>query len=762
MPRWITVANRLPFSLSADGKSVKASSGGLVSALNSVRAKEEKIWIGCAPEGLEQKDWPGLRERIAEEKSGWDYVPLFVGDDLYDPYYNGFCNDVLWPLFHYQSEIASFETSTWKFYEQVNERFAAEIAATANADDLIWIHDFHLFLVPRYLKKLRPELRVGFFLHIPFPSSEVFRQLPVREEILASLLACDLIGFHDYAYLQHFSSSVLRLLGIESGFLSIRHKSHTTRLGVFPVSIDTESFSRRSRDPKITGLMEEAKQTPFLFLGIDRADYIKGLDLKLKAFRQLLRLYPEYREKVSLLQVAVPTRTGVPVYMNLAREIARLVGEINGEFSTPSWTPVRYIHSSISSDQLVALYRLADALLVSSKRDGMNLVALEYIACQKPDNPGVVLLSEFAGAISTLSHTLPMNPWDFDDTAHRMHEALEMPLPERLSRMQTMQAYLARYTSTDWALSFVTELEKRHPEDQVHGPLLLSLDENSLDYLATRILEASAPRLALFLDYDGTLVPIQSSPELATLDAKTRERIERLIRYDWLDVIVISGRDSRFLSKQFEGLPVYMAAEHGAKGYDPALGRWQRRAHRSRSSWYPAALKIISDYTARVPASQIEKKSFGIAWHYRQSPLEYAELQARKLAEELELGLANLPVSIIRGKKVIEVRSVEADKGVFASAWLEARPERTFALAMGDDRTDEDLFSALRGRGVSIRVGTGSSVADAAIPHQWQVLPMLEKVLEVVDARLRIAAAAGGARMEPAGDRPFGTESLRH
>jgi trehalose 6-phosphate synthase/phosphatase len=742
MPRWITVANRLPFSLntSEDGKKkIVASSGGLVSALNGVHGNEEKVWIGCSPDGVGEKEWPKLHRelRASSKNKSWEFEPLFLSPDLYDSYYNGCCNDVLWPLFHYQPEIVSFDAKTWKAYQDVNEQFAFKIAETARPDDLIWIHDFHLFLVPKILKKLRPELRVGFFLHIPFPSSEVFRQLPAREEILSSLLECDLIGFHDYSYLRHFSSSVLRLLGIEAGFLSIQRGSHTTRLGVFPVSIDTDMFARRTREPKIKSLASEMKQTPFLFLGIDRTDYIKGLDLKLKAFRQLIKNHPEYREKVSLLQVAVPTRTGVPVYMDLAREIAQLVGEINGEFSTPQWTPIHYIHASVSSEQLIALYRAADALVVTSKRDGMNLVALEYLACQSPETPGVVLLSEFAGAISILSHTIPVNPWDFDDTAEKMKIAIEMPKEEKISRMSTMQERLRKYTSTDWAHSFIAELEKQTPDVPI-GPALLVNSKGAKD-LADRVFagEPKPQRAALFIDYDGTLVPIELTPDLAQLPAWTKKEIESLLHYSWLDVVIVSGRDSNFLSRQFAGLPVHIAAEHGAKYFNPNEGRWKRRAHRSRASWYPAALKIISDYTSRVPLSQIEKKSFAIAWHYRQSPTEYGELQARKLAEELELGLANLPVSILRGKKVIEVRAIEADKGIFASEWLENASVPTAGIAFGDDRTDEDLFGALRGRGISIKVGTGCTVADAMLSGQSEVIPMIQLLIRELSSRFK-------------------------
>ena len=748
MSRWITVANRLPFSISGQGK-ISTASGGLVSALSGVKSHGERLWLGCAPDGLTEENWPQVERTLQEQDGAWKYQPVFVPKDLYDSYYNGVCNDVLWPLLHYETELVAFNTAAWANYREVNARIAMEISKIAKEDDLIWIHDFHLFLVPKLLKARRPELRVGFFLHVPFPSSEVFRQIPAREEILSSLLDSDLIGFHDYSYLEHFTSSAIRLLGYESEFLSLRKGAKRTRLGVFPVSIDTAHFEEKAKKPEIKALADEMEKPSFLFLGVDRLDYIKGLDLKLKAFRTMLRRFPQYREKVRLIQVAVPTRTGVPVYTRLAREVARLVGEINGEFSTPNWTPVQYIHASISNDQLIALYQAADALLVTSKRDGMNLVALEYISSQSPERPGVVLLSEFAGAISTLSHAIPVNPWDLEDSARKMQLALEMPKQEKLFRLRTMQDFLQKYTATHWAETFIAELGKQCPNDRPAGPQIVGSDEKSVEMLTERLLQQSPKRITLFLDYDGTLVPIEETPDRAVLTPALRKEVQKLCRYPWLDIVVVSGRDSRFLNNQFADLPIVLGAAHGAKAFDPVTGRWHRRVHRSRASWYPTALKIFGDYAARVPHSQIEKKHFAIAWHYRQSPVEYGEFQARKLAKELELGLANLPVSILRGKKVIEVRAVEADKGVFASSYLEQAPEGTVAIGFGDDRTDEDLFMALRGRGMTFKVGPGSTAADFAIASQSQTMEFLQSLLESLDRRMKTVRPAKAVAKEP-------------
>lgn len=731
MSRWITVANRLPFSIDPESGEIRRSSGGLVSALGGVRRKCQRLWVGCAPENITGRDWPRVESFLARgEQSDWSYHPVFVDKNEYDRYYNGFSNDVLWPLLHYQSDLVIFSRPDWDSYCAVNEKIAEEVLAISEDDDLIWVHDFHLFLLPKFIKQRRPKARVGFFLHVPFPSSELFRQLPMREEILRSVLASDLVGFHDYAYLQHFSSTVLRLLGHESEFFTIRGGQRTTRLGVFPVSIDSEFFMKQSRDESIRALTKEIKQPQFTFLGIDRLDYMKGIDLKLEAMRSFLRKFPHTREKVRLIQLAVPTRQGVPNYAKLAQNTARIVGEINGEFSTSTWSPIHYIHSSVPNDQLIALYRSADALLVTSKRDGMNLVALEYIAAQDEEMPGVVLLSEFTGASSTLSHAIRINPWDFDDTASKMQIAMEMPKQEKHFRMQSMQKFLRRYTATDWATRFIAKLENSETVPE-RVPELISSDAAGVER-ATGLINAFKPeRILLFLDYDGTLVPIEDSPELATLSASLREEIRSLVfRYPWLKLVIVSGRDSNFLQRQFQDLPIMLAAEHGAKYFDPEAKRWRRRVHRSRSSWYASALEIMSDYAQHVPRSQVEKKHFSIAWHYRLSPSDYAETQARKLAQELELGLANLPVSIIRGKKVIEIRSIEANKGDFVRAVFETQLPGTATLSIGDDNTDEDMFRGLRGRGLSVHVGNEESDADLALTSQTQVLSFVKELLE--------------------------------
>lgn len=748
-PKWIIASNRLPFSYDPKTQSVKTASGGLVTAIGGIKTPVERVWLGCAPENLTQENWPEVKALMSSknESTTWSHEPLFVSEKDYHSYYNNFSNDVLWPLLHYQNDRVKFNNEDWETYKKVNHLFAERIASIASPNDLVWIHDYHLFLVPIFLKKLRPELKVGFFLHVPFPSSEVFRQLPAREEILQSLLAADLVGFHDYSYLRHFCSSVLRILGLDTNFLAIKDGPHTTRLGVFPVSVETEDLQARASTARVSELLAKFKTNEFLFLGVDRLDYIKGLDLKLHSFAALLENYPEVRGKVSLLQVAVPTRTGAPEFIELAKQTAQLVGEINGKYSTPTWTPIRYLHSSVGHDELSALYRAADALVVTSKRDGMNLVALEYVAAQSMQNPGVVLLSEFTGAISALSHTIPINPWDYADTAEKMKLAMDMPRDERALRMKIMLQYLKSYTATDWAQSFISELEIQHKHGLDHEALAAS--RKTMVQILKRVRRSGANRIVVFIDYDGTLVPIESSPELATLPDSTRDALIRIQnKFPWLELVIVSGRNRQFLDSQFQTRNMALASEHGAEYFDPFTKEWHRRVHRNLEDWYPTAEKIMGHYAERTPRSFVEKKNFSLAWHYRQSPRDYGLLQSKKLAEELELGLANQPVTILRGKKVVEVRAAEADKGAFVSWYLDQTTTDTFAFAFGDDLTDEDMFKALKERGVSVKVGFGKTSADFRVRTQDSLLRYFNRLCNAIDELMRLTHRTTDLRVE--------------
>ncbi len=717
------VSNRLPFSKDPLTGNLQPSSGGLVSALKGIKWDQGKIWVGI-PGGLTEAEWKDLPREQVE-----NYEPLFISSRTYSRYYNGISNNVLWPLFHYESDLVRFRWEDWTAYKRVNEEFAEKIADLAQPNDLIWIHDFHLFLLPQLLKERRAELRIGFFLHIPFPSSEIFRQLPVRREVLEGLIGADLIGFHDYSYLRHFCSSLRLLLGLDSNLVSVTRRDHTTlQLGVFPVSIESDELMKRAMSKDVSfhfRKFKHHKQTQQLILGVDRLDYTKGIDLKLVAFRELLREHPELRETVSLLQIAVPTRHEIPRYRELKGNIEQMVGEINGEFGSPNHVPIQYLYTSVSLDQLLALYRLSDVLMVTSKRDGMNLVCLEYIISQDRHDPGVVLLSEFAGAISNLSHVIPLNPWDIPDTAERLAKALSISKKERILLHEPMAQYLKRYTSSHWAQSFMGALDRckarttRIVDLPIKGADVL-LPDSALKIISDR-------DILVFCDFDGTLVPIHENPSQALLTKDLKGELEAVLGSGRISLVVVSGRNAPFLLDQFSTLHVGLGAEHGAKFYDTQRARWSSLVRSDRHSWMPHARKIMEDYTERVPGSHIEKKEYSLAWHFRKSPEEFGTYLSHKLMEELQIGLSNLPVTMVYGKKVVEARSIEANKGSFARWFIETQSSAKgkFFVAIGDDQTDEDLFSALPEGSLTVKVGEGTTLAKYRLHDQANVYNLL-------------------------------------
>lgn len=736
--QWIIVSNRLPLQFDSRDGQVKPSSGGLVTAVNGIKTTNQKVWIGAANAELAQaiKDQPA---RDADRHM--DYHPIEIDEHRFDQYYNGYCNDVLWPLLHYESNMVKHFAENWEAYVEVNRRFAEEIIKVARPDDLVWIHDFHLFLVPGMIRELNAaqehKFRVGFFLHVPFPTSEIFRQLPTRVEILKSLVMADVIGFHDYSYLRHFASGVYSVLGIETDLYSITLNNHRAQLGVFPVSIDTPSITKRAQSDAVADELARIKTKlaeEQVVLGVDRLDYIKGIDLKFQAFERLLETYPEMRGRVQLVQIAVPSRTDVPEYQALKSRLDEMVGSINGKYGDISYSPIHYIFSSIPNHQLLALYRLADTLLVTSKRDGMNLVCLEFVASQNQANPGNILLSEFAGAISTLSHVMPINPWNIDQTAHRLAEALNMSATERHRRHQPMHDFLASYTATDWAETFMKYMERITDPEQDRD-LSGQVMEPKAFVEELRKLKGKKTPLVIFMDYDGTLVAIKNHPDEAVLEEEERQMLTDLVKKKQARLVITSGRPAGFLEQELGGLNIDMAGEHGALHYDRTDQTWHSLVA-SDLRWYEDAKNIMTDFARRVPDSFVEEKSVGLVFHYRNSPKDFARYQAIKLYSELEAALAKSPVTIIEGKMNIEIRTIEANKGHFCRWYLNRLHEEGLdpvPIAIGDDRTDEDMFSVVQEGGYAVKIGAGTTIAKYQTSQQSEVYSLIKELVQQLE-----------------------------
>ncbi|NNL67274.1 MAG: trehalose-6-phosphate synthase [Myxococcales bacterium] len=444
----LVLTNRLPFAIqrTGDGFERRHAAGGLASALEPVLRKRGGTWIG----------WPGIELRRGEQLDlrGAPYriCPVPLSENEIARYYHGLSNRLLWPMLHSLVERASFDRRAWSVYREVNKRFAhLALAHIERETDLVWVHDYHLMLTPQYLRRRLSKARIAFFLHVPFPPFDVFRAIPWARELLRGLLACDLVGFHTDSYARNFLDCVEQLMRVEVDHEArrVRSDGHETRVGAFPIGIDYDAFE--SRAPHDSAAPPPRVRT---IVGADRLDYTKGIPQRILAFERLLEKHPEHRERVVLLQIAVPSRNQVSEYRALKREIEELVGRVNGRFGTSTWSPIQYLYRTLDPDRLAVLYRDADVALVTPLRDGMNLVAKEFVACQTAD-PGVLVLSRLAGAAETMREALLVNPYDLERTADQLQRALVMPEAERRSRLDALQERERANDVNAWVASFL-------------------------------------------------------------------------------------------------------------------------------------------------------------------------------------------------------------------------------------------------------------------------------------------------------------------
>ncbi|KAH6644095.1 glycosyl transferase [Boeremia exigua] len=464
--RLLLVSNRLPITIKRadEGKyEMSMSSGGLVSGLSGLSKTTTFQWYGWPGLEVPEDEVTQLKDQL---KTEYDAVPIMLDDELADRHYNGFSNAIMWPLFHYHPGEITFDESAWEGYTEANRLFAKAVAKDVQDNDMVWVHDYHLMLMPAMLREeignTKKNVKIGFFLHTPFPSSEIYRILPVRNEILLGVLHCDLIGFHTYDYARHFLSSCSRILGLATTPNGVEFQGKVVTVGAFPIGIDPEKFDEGLQKPKVQeriAALEKKFQGVKLIVGVDRLDYIKGVPQKLHALEVFLTEHPEWIGKVVLVQVAVPSRQDVEEYQNLRAVVNELVGRINGKFGTIEFMPIHFMHKSVSFDELIALYSVSDVCLVSSTRDGMNLVSYEYIATQEKRH-GVMILSEFTGAAQSLNGSLIVNPWNTEELADSIHDAVTMGDEQRNLNYQKLSKYVRKYTSAWWGESFVKELRR--------------------------------------------------------------------------------------------------------------------------------------------------------------------------------------------------------------------------------------------------------------------------------------------------------------
>ena len=570
-----------------------------------------------------------------------------------------------------------------------------------------------------------PDLPIGFFLHIPFPSFETFRLLPGRwrREILEGLLGADLIGFHTHEYTQYFLRSLLRILGEEHEMGEILHKNRIVKAGTFPMGIDFQKFYNAIEDPEVqrerARIGQMAKELKII-LSIDRLDYTKGILNRLKGYENLLEKNPRWRGKVLLIMVVVPSRTAIEQYGEMKKKIEELVGRINGRFGSIDWTPILYQYRFLPIPSLLALYGESDVALVTPLRDGMNLIAKEYIATRR-DQTGVLILSEMAGASQELGEAILINPNNREEIGEALAEALEMPEEDQKRRNRMMQERLKNYDVHRWADDFIqTLLCTKEKQNRYEARFLASSLKEDLvrNY-------RSAQRRLIFLDYDGTLVPFVEMPQEAIPPERVLQILKALSEDPRNEVVLISGRVRKSLDCWFGMIPIALVAEHGI--WLKEKGKEWRMVKPLTNDWKPQILPLLERYVERLPGAHLEEKEFSLVWHFRGADPELASLRKKELMDDLVHFTANRDIQVLQGSKVVEVKNSGVNKGTAALHWI-SENENVFTLAIGDDLTDEDLFMALPTESASIRVGKFGSNARYNLPSPEEVLQLLEEL----------------------------------
>lgn len=730
--RIVIVAYRLPFKLvrKKNTTTVFQNSGGLVSAILSL---SEKIYGQDVGNSSEKMVWLGKGDNEAHEfaihkeiSEYFEIRPVLIPDSINEKFYSGFSNDLIWPLFHYFPSLAVFDNSYYENYLKANLLFLEELRKLIKPGDFIWIHDYQLFPLSAMIREIFPEASIAFFLHIPFPSFEIFRILPRlwRNEILKGMLGADLIGFHTNDYTQHFIKSVRRCLGCETSLNTIHYDSRILKADTFPIGIDYSRFSENIFTPEtgkqLIKLRRQIKKHILIF-SVDRLDYTKGFLHRLNAFDLFLKQHKTYRGKVIFNMVIVPSRDTIARYIEMKKEIEATVGRINGQYSTLDWRPIIYQYKSLNFNELVSLYNTSDIALITPLRDGMNLVSKEFVASQN-DNPGVLILSEMAGAAAELGEAILVNPTDAQEVAGAIYQAIKMPVKEKEEKIRRMQARISEYDVFAWARDVVNSVRRiKNEQENLKVKFFNSRIQKSISDLYKR-----SQKAIFFFDYDGTLVPLRRYPEEAIPEDKTLKILDELTLRN--KVIIVSGREKKFLERWFANQQVYLVAEHGAYTKSPG-GNWQSETELD-NEWKNMLFPIMQRYVKRCKGSFIEEKSASLCWHYRNADAELADIRAIELREEIsEILASNLWLQIIEGHKVIEVKKSGYNKGTTAKKLI-GNDKYDFIMAIGDDKTDEELFMALPPETITIKVGKESSGAKFNIHKQSEVLSFLNCLLE--------------------------------
>ena len=743
----VVVSNRLPVDrvIGADGQeSWQTSPGGLVTAMEPVVRNLDCLWIG----------WPGsIDDEVAPfEHDGLRLHPVALSEAEHKAYYEGFSNDTIWPLYHDLIAKPAYHRRWWEHYQAVNRRFADIVAEQAPEGAIVWVHDYQLQLVPGLLRKMRPDLTIAFFLHIPFPARTLFAQLPWRRQIIEGLLGADVIGFQRVQDAHYFRLTAERYADVHAnGNLIVvpaddGRPARTVLAQEFPISIDTEMFASLARDPKVVARAREIRtelgDPERLVFGVDRLDYTKGIRHRLKAFDELLREEDVQPGEAVLVQVASPSRERVTAYRRLREEVEGTVGRINGEHGTVGWTPVVYLHRGFPREEMVALYLAADVVVVTALRDGMNLVAKEYVAC-RADERGVLVLSEFAGAADELEDAVLVNPHDIERLKTAFVRAIHMPESEQQRRMAAMRRQVSENDVAHWAASFLRAVQRAagetadrlstadSPGARIPAPEFLP---ESLDSKLRRL--AGEGELVVACDFDGTLSPIAPTPEEARVLPRAEQALTVLQQSPGVHVALITGRTIESLAEtgvHIEGRVV--SGSHGVEmqGLPGAAGSQPLTDEETKQ--LEALERRLTRLFRDEEGVRIERKAFGVAVHTR---LVSGEARSDELLEAAAALGTSLRFTPREGKRLREFAVRQSTKADAVATLHRAFPAAP-VLFFGDDVTDEDAFKALAHDDIGVRVGPGETAASERLDSPVAVAAALARLAE-----LRTGTVVGG------------------
>lgn len=707
-------------------------------------------------------------------------VPTFIPPNLMEKYYEGFCKKHLWPLFHYMLPFSPdhggrFDRSMWEAYVSANKIFSQKVIEVLNPeDDFVWIHDYHLMVLPTFLRRRFNRLRMGFFLHSPFPSSEIYRTLPVREEILKALLCSDIVGFHTFDYARHFLSCCSRMLGLEyqskRGYIGLEYYGRTVGIKIMPVGIHMghiESVMRLAEKENKFKELRQQFEGKIVLLGVDDMDIFKGINLKLLAMENMLKQHPKWQGRAVLVQIANPARGKGIDLEEIHAEMQESCKRINKEFGNSGYEPVVFIDQCISSSEKMAYYSVAECVVVTAVRDGMNLTPYEYVVCRQ-GIPGaeadsdlvgamksMLVISEFIGCSPSLSGAIRVNPWNVEATAEAMNEALSMAEQEKQMRHEKHYRYVSTHDIAYWARSFLQDMERTcvdHFRKRCYGIGLgfgfrvVALDPNfrklSIDDIESAYIKAKSR--AILLDYDGTVMPQNS------IIKSPSERVISILNRICSDpnntVFIVSGRGRDSLGKWFSPCKkLGLAAEHGYFLRRSQAHDWELSAQGSDFGWMQLAEPVMQSYTDATDGSCIEKKESAIVWQYRDADPGFGYSQAKEMLDHLESVLANEPVAVKSGQHIVEVKPQGVTKGLVAEKIFSSMAEKgklaDFVLCIGDDRSDEDMFEVIgdalsrsilhfNAKVFACTVGQKPSKAKYYLDDPSEVIIMLESLAE--------------------------------